>query len=124
MARGPPKCDPGRTQHHDLSAHGEHVRVLDAAERACAEARAYDKRVNGHAAARAAGREDVRAALGELLHVLHGRAHGAATPRKETREEVVTVRGRVDRERRELDPGLGLRNEGRGVQRGILRDSG
>ena len=100
MADRPPELDPRRAHEHDLPADGVHVRVLDAAERARAEPRADDDRVDGRGV-RALCAKDARAALGDLRDVLDRAADERAAAREEACEEVGQVRGRVDVDRRE-----------------------
>ena len=110
MARGAPELDPRRAHEDNLPTHGKHVLIFNTAERARAEAGARDNRVDLLFAC-AARRKRVRAALGDLLEVLYGAAHDSTALREEAREQVVAVRRRVDRERRELDAELGVGDE-------------
>lgn len=113
VARRAPARDPRRPQEHGLPAHGVHRGVLDAPQRARAQPRAHDERIDRRGG-RAAAREEARPALRELGDVLHGPVHGRAAARDEAREEVADVARRVEGDRREGHPGLRA-----GDQRGL-----
>lgn len=110
MTSGTAKRDPRRSDQHDLAPHRVYVLVLHASQRARAQSRAHNQRVNRRRR-RAASREHVRAALDDLRDVLDGTTNDGPTPREEAREQVVKIGRGVDSEGRERDACLRSCNE-------------
>lgn len=77
MTCRPPEPDPRRAEHNHLPPHRKNVLVLDPAERTCTKTRARDDRVHLYLARRPK-REDMGAAFGDLLYVLHHPADGGS----------------------------------------------
>ena len=95
-----PKLDPWRSDQDRLPANGVHTPILHTAQRPRANPCTYDHRVGG---SRLSGAER---AVDDLLDVLNRRADELPTTGRKGLVQPEEVIGRVDGDRRELQPGL------------------
>lgn len=96
----PPKPDPRRPHHQSLTAQRITIFVLDTPEeprtKPCAHNHDIGRLRNCSAI------EQTRAALDDLVDVLHGSARNLAASREKTREKIVAVDRGIDGERLEV----------------------